>query len=263
MTEDGVDKTALPASLLRGRVAIVTGGARGIGRATVLRLAEAGAGVVINYARNEAAAEEVARLAREFGVQALPLQADVSEVGQTDALVAATVKHFGRVDLLVANAGIWEGAPVEEMSEALWDRVIDANLKGTWTACRAVVPFMKEQGSGSIVIVSSTAGQRGEAGYSNYAASKGGQISFTKSLAAELAPNIRVNSVAPGWVDTELNDVVFGDTPFKQKIVDTIPLGRVATADDIALAITFLASDWAASITGEILNVNGGSVLCG
>jgi 3-oxoacyl-[acyl-carrier protein] reductase len=263
MAEDGEDKTALPASLLRGRVAIVTGGARGIGRATVVRLAEAGADVVINYARNEEAAEEVARLAREFGVQALPLRADVSDVSQTAALVDATVKQFGRVDLLVANAGIWEGAPVEEMSEALWDRVIDANLKGTWTACRAVVPFMKEQGSGAIVIVSSTAGQRGEAGYSNYAASKGGQISFTKALAAELAPSIRVNSVAPGWVDTQLNEVVFGDAPFKQKIVDTIPLGRVATADDIALAIAFLASDWAASITGEILNVNGGSVLCG
>lgn len=263
MAEDGVDKTPLPASLLRGRVAIVTGGARGIGRATVLRLAEAGADVVINYTRNEEAAEEVARQAREFGVQALPLRADVSDLAQTASLVDATVKQFGRVDLLVANAGIWEGAPVEEMSEALWDRVIDANLKGTWTACRAVVPLMKEQGSGSIVIVSSTAGQRGEAGYSNYAASKGGQISFTKALAAELAPSIRVNSVAPGWVDTELNGVVFGDAPFKQKIVDTIPLGRVATADDIALAIVFVASDWAASITGEILNVNGGSVLCG
>jgi 3-oxoacyl-[acyl-carrier protein] reductase len=263
MAEDIVNRTALPASLLRGRVAIVTGGARGIGRATVLRLAEAGADVVINYARNEEAAEEVARLAREFGVRALPLRADVSDVGQTAALVDATVKQFGRVDLLVANAGIWEGAPVEEMSEALWDRVIDANLKGTWTACRAVVPLMKEQGSGSIVIVSSTAGQRGEAGFSNYAASKGGQISFTKALAAELAPSIRVNSVAPGWVDTELNGEVFGDAPFKQKIVDTIPLGRVATADDIALAIVFVASDWAASITGEILNVNGGSVLCG
>jgi 3-oxoacyl-[acyl-carrier protein] reductase len=263
MAEDIVNRTALPASLLRGRVAIVTGGARGIGRATVLRLAEAGADVVINYARNEEAAEDVARLAREFGVRALPLRADVSDVGQTAALVDATVKQFGRVDLLVANAGIWEGAPVEEMSETLWDRVIDANLKGTWTACRAVVPFMKGQGSGSIVIVSSTAGQRGEAGYSNYAASKGGQISFTKALAAELAPSIRVNSVAPGWVDTELNGEVFGDAPFKQKIVDTIPLGRVATADDIALAIVFVASDWAASITGEILNVNGGSVLCG
>ena len=180
MAEDDKDKTPLPASLLRGRVAIVTGGARGIGRATVLRLAEAGADVVINYARNEEAAEEVARLAREFGVRALPLRADVSEVDQAAALVEQTVEQFGKVDLLVANAGIWEGAPVEEMSEQLWDRVIDANLKGTWASCRAVVPFMKRQGHGGIVILSSTAGQRGEAGYSNYAASKGGQISFTK-----------------------------------------------------------------------------------
>jgi 3-oxoacyl-[acyl-carrier protein] reductase len=263
MAEDGVDKTALPASLLRGRVAIVTGGARGIGRATVLRLAEAGADVVINYARNEEAAEEVAHRAREFGVRALPLRADVSGVDQAAALVDRTVEQFGKVDLLVANAGIWEGAPVEELSEAVWDRVIDANLKGTWAACRAVVPFMKKQRRGGIVIVSSTAGQRGEAGYSNYAASKGGQISFTKALAVELAPEIRVNSVAPGWVDTDLNNEVFGDKQFKQKIVDGIPLQRVASADDVALSIVFLASDWAGHITGEILNVNGGAVLCG
>src|SRR6266850_139287 len=263
MVKDVGGSTPLPSKLLSGRVAIVTGGSRGIGRATVLRLAEAGADVVINYIQNEAAAEEVARQARVQGVQALAVRADVADVKQAAALVQKTVQHFDRVDLLVANAGVWEGAPVEEMSEEIWDRVIDANLKGTWTTCRAVVPFMKRQRSGAIIIVSSTAGQRGEAGYSNYAASKGGQISFTKSLAAELAPGIRVNSVAPGWVDTELNEVVFGDAPFKQKIVDTIPLGRVATADDIALAIVFLASDWAASITGEILNVNGGSVLCG
>src|SRR6266850_476660 len=255
--------TALPSKLLSGRIAIVTGVSRGIGRATVLRLAEGGGDVVINYIQNEAAAEEAARQARVHGVQALPVRADVADVNQAAALVQKTVEQFDRVDLLVANAGVWEGAPVEEMSEEIWDRVIDANLKGTWTTCRAFVPYMKRQRSGAIIIVSSTAGQRGEAGYSNYAASKGGQISFTKSLAAELAPGIRVNSVAPGWVDTELNEVVFGDAPFKQKIVDTIPLGRVATADDIALAIVFLASDWAASITGEILNVNGGSVLCG
>ncbi|MEP6921479.1 MAG: 3-oxoacyl-ACP reductase family protein [bacterium] len=256
-------RTALPSSLLRGRVAIVTGGARGIGRATVLRLAEAGADVVVNYARNEAAAEEVARLARSYGARAVAVRADVSDLNQTTALVDSAVKLFGKVDVLVANAGIWDGAPVEEMPEELWDRVVDANLKGTWTACRAVVPHMKKQGSGSIVIISSTAGQRGEAGYSNYAASKGGQISFTKALAAELAPGIRVNCVAPGWVDTELNDGVFSDVTFKQKVLNTIPLGRVATADDIALPIAFLASDWAASITGEIFNVNGGSVLCG
>jgi 3-oxoacyl-[acyl-carrier protein] reductase len=263
MAEADRESIALPSKLLGGRVAMVTGGSRGIGRATVLRLAEAGAYVVVNYVNNEAAAEEVANSARSIGVEAVAIRADVADVGQTAALVDATVKHFGRVDLLVANAGIWEGAPVEEMSEALWDRVIDANLKGTWTACRAVVPFMKEQGSGAIVIVSSTAGQRGEAGYSNYAASKGGQISFTKALASELAPSIRVNSVAPGWVDTELSEDALGDARMKQKIVDAIPLGRVATADDVALAIVFLASDWAASITGEILNVNGGSVLCG
>jgi len=229
----------------------------------VLRLAEAGADVVINYIQNEAAAEEVARQARVHGVQALPVRADVAHVDQAAALVQKTVEQFDRVDLLVANAGVWEGAPVEEMSEEVWDRVIDANLKGTWTTCRAVVPLMKRQRSGVIIIVSSTAGQRGEAGYSNYAASKGGQISFTKSLAAELAPDIRVNCVAPGWVDTELNEGVFADKRFKQKIIDTIPLGRVATADDLALSIVFLASDWAGSITGEVLNVNGGSVLCG
>src|ERR1700730_2685224 len=263
MAKDVGGGTALPSKLLSGRVTIVTGGSRGIGRATVLRLAEAGADVVVNYIQNEAAAEEVARQARGHGVQALPVRADVADVNQAAALVQNTVERFDRVDLLVANAGVWEGAPVEEMSEEGWDRVIDANLKGTWTACRAVVPFMKEQRSGAIVIVSSTAGQRGEAGYSNYAASKGGQISFTKALAAELAPDIRVNSVAPGWVDTELSEDALGDAPMKQKIVETIPLGRVATADDVALAIVFLASDWAASITGEILNVNGGSVLCG
>ena len=263
MVQDVLGSTALPSKLLSGRVAIVTGGSRGIGRATVLRLAEAGADVVINYIRNEAAAEEVARQARVHGVQALPVRADVAHVDQAAALVQKTVEQFDRVDLLVANAGVWEGAPVEEMSEEVWDRVIDANLKGTWTTCRAVVPLMKRQRSGAIIIVSSTAGQRGEAGYSNYAASKGGQISFTKSLAAELAPDIRVNCVAPGWVDTELNEGVFADKRFKQKIIDTIPLGRVATADDLALSIVFLASDWAGSITGEVLNVNGGSVLCG
>jgi 3-oxoacyl-[acyl-carrier protein] reductase len=263
MAEDGTDKTPLPASLLRGRVAIVTGGARGIGRATVLRLAEAGADVVINYARNEEAAEEVAQLAREFGVQAQPSRADVSDVTQAAALVEKTVGQFGKVDLLVANAGIWEGAPVEELSEEVWDRVIDANLKGTWASCRAVVPFMKRQGRGGIVIVSSTAGQRGEAGYSNYAASKGGQISFTKALSSELAPVIRVNSVAPGWVDTDMSNGALGDEQSKQAIMNGIPLQRVASADDVALSIVFLASDWARHITGEILNVNGGAVLCG
>ena len=255
--------TPPPRDLLRGRVAIVTGGSRGIGRAVVLRLAEAGADVVVNYLRHEAAAEGVARGAERFGVKSLAVRADVSNSKETDALVERTLKVFGRCDLLVANAGIWEGAPVEELSEESWDRVLDTNLKGTWTSCRAVVPAMKRQGSGSIVMISSTAGQRGEAGYANYAASQGGQISLCKSLAAELAPHVRVNCVAPGWVDTELNDPVFSDKSFKRKTADAIPLRRLASADDVAMSVLFLASDWARHITGEILNLNGGAVLCG
>ncbi len=249
---------------LQGRVAVVTGGSRGIGRATVQRLAELGASVVVNYSRDEQAAAEIVREVEALGVKALAVRADVSRLEEAERVVSATLEEFGRLDILVCNAGIWEGAPVEEISEELWDRVLDINLKGTWTMCRAAVPSMKSQRSGRIVIVSSTAGQRGEANVSNYAASKGGQISFTKSLATELAAHgITVNSVAPGWVETEMNTGVFADESFRQKIEKTIPLGRIASADDIAHAIVFLCTDWARHITGEVLNVNGGSVLCG
>jgi 3-oxoacyl-[acyl-carrier protein] reductase len=253
----------LPQELLRDRVAIVTGGSRGIGRATVQRLAEAGAHVLVNYFTHDREAELAVRSARDLGVEALPVQGDVSRGDTAERLVDAALEHFGQVDVLVANAGIWEGAPVEEMPERLWDRVLDANLRGTFTCCRAVVPCMKARGRGSIVVVSSTAGQRGEAGYSNYAASKGGQISFAKSLATELAPQIRVNCVAPGWVDTEMNDPVFHNNGFKRHVEDAIPLRRIASPDDIALSVAFLASDWSRHITGEVLNLNGGSVLCG
>jgi 3-oxoacyl-[acyl-carrier protein] reductase len=249
---------------LQGRVAVVTGGSRGIGRATVQRLAELGASVVVNYARDEQAAATVVREVEELGVKATAVRADMSVLEDAERLVSLTLEEFGRLDMLVCNAGIWEGASVEEISEELWDRVLDINLKGTWTICRASVPVMKRQKFGRIVIVSSTAGQRGEANVSNYAASKGGQISFTKSLATELAADgITVNSVAPGWVDTEMNEGVFADESFRQKIEQTIPLGRIASADDIAHAIVFLCTDWARHITGEVLNVNGGSVLCG
>jgi 3-oxoacyl-[acyl-carrier protein] reductase len=263
MGENHRSDTKLPQDLLRDRMAVVTGGSRGVGRAVALRLAEAGANVCISYVRQQEMAEEVARSCAEFGVEALAVRADVADLKQAEALAAVALERFGGLDLLVANAGIWEGAPVEEMSEDLWDRVIDANLKGTWAACRAAVPSMKKRGRGSIVIISSTAGQRGEAFYSNYAASKGGQISFTKSLATELAPDIRVNAVAPGWIDTEMSDSVLADEASRQKVVEAIPLRRIASADDVALAVLFLASDWARQITGEILNVNGGSVLCG
>ena len=256
---------SFPSHLLRDQVAIVTGGSRGIGRATVQKLAEAGAHVVVNYLEQAELAQRAASEARELGVRAIAVQGDVSNSDEAAALVEHALGEFGRLDLLVANAGIWQGAPVEEMTDEVWDKVINFNLRGTWTVCRAAVPALKRQGSGSIVIVSSTAGQRGEAGYSNYAASKGGQISFAKSLATELAPAIRVNCVAPGWVDTELNDPVFGPgkNGYKHEVAQAIPLQRIATADDVANAIVFLGSDWARHITGEVLNVNGGAVLCG
>lgn len=249
---------------LEGKVALVTGGSRGIGRACVMQFAKLGAGVAINYLKEEGAAAEVLGEAEKYGHRALAVQADVSRLEDAGRLVSSVIEEFGRLDFLVCNAGIWEGAPVEEMSEELWDRVIEINLKGTWAVCHAAVPQMKRQKEGRIVIVSSTAGQRGEANVSNYAASKGGQISFTKSLAAELAPyGINVNSVAPGWVETEMCEEVFADASYRRSVERTIPLGRVAGVDDIARPIVFLCTEWARHICGEVLNVNGGSVLCG
>jgi 3-oxoacyl-[acyl-carrier protein] reductase len=262
MNNKVVDKK-LPGNLLSGKTAVVTGASRGIGHATALRLAEAGANVVVNYFQHRDDANQTVAECEALGVRAIPVQADVSKVADAQRLIDTAIENFGKIDILVANAGIWEGAPVEEMSERLWDKVLDANLKGTWTVCQAATQAFKKQGAGNIVIVSSTAGQRGESGYSNYAASKGGQISFTKALASELAPTIRVNCVAPGWVDTGLNEEAFADEAFLRRVVDGIPLKRVATADDIALSIVFLASDWSRHITGEILNNNGGAVLFG
>ena len=249
---------------LRGRVALVTGGSRGIGKAIVELLSELGAHVVVNYVKGQEAAEAVVHAARGRGVEAISLQADVANPLEAQRLIASTVEHFKRIDILVCNAGIWEGAPLEEMSEELWDRTIDINLKGTWTVCRAAVSQMKTQRSGKIVILTSTAGQRGEANYSNYAASKGAQIAFTKSLAEELGEwGINVNAVAPGWVDTEMTREALSDPGQRAVIAATIPLGKIGLPEDIAAPVAFLCSDWSRHITGEILNVNGGSVLCG
>ena len=249
---------------LADKVAVVTGGSRGIGKAVVSMLASLGAHVVVNYVKDEAAAIAAVNLAQSHNVKALAIQADVSKLSAAERLLQETVEHFARVDFLICNAGIWEGGPVESISEDLWDKTLDINLKGTWSVCRAAVPFMKQQIFGRIVIVSSTAGQRGEPNYSNYAASKGGQISFTKSLAPELGPfGINVNCVAPGWVDTEMTTEALGDAAQQESIIKGIPIGRVATPEDIAGAIVFLCSTWANHITGEVLNVNGGSVLCG
>ncbi|HEY8203708.1 MAG TPA: 3-oxoacyl-ACP reductase family protein [Pyrinomonadaceae bacterium] len=249
---------------LANRIAVVTGGSRGIGRAAVDCFAKLGASVVVNYLKERKAADDAVSAAQAQGAQGLAIQADVAHPGDAQRLIDATVDRFGRVDFLVCNAGIWEGGPIDQMSEEVWDRTIDLNLKGTWAACRAATPHMKKKGFGRIVIISSTAGQRGEGNVSNYAASKGGQISFTKSLAAELGPfGITVNAVAPGWVDTDMCADAFAQPGFKKSIEDSIPVGRVATPEDIAWPIVFLCTDWARHINGEILNVNGGSVLCG
>lgn len=249
---------------LADRVALVTGGSRGIGKAVVLLLASHGAKVVVNYVSDEASAAATVDEARARGGDAVAIQGDVSSLAEGERVVKESVERFQRIDFLICNAGIWEGAAVESMPEALWDRTMEINLKGTWSVCRAAAPVMKKQKFGRIVIVSSTAGQRGEAQFSNYAASKGGQIAFTKSLSSELAPSgINVNSVAPGWVETDMTKDVFSDDASREAILKTIPTGRVATPEDIAGPIVFLCSKWADNITGEVLNVNGGSVLCG
>lgn len=249
---------------LATRIALVTGGSRGIGRAITSLFASLGAHVAVNYVQDKAAADTAVNLAQSFGVKALAIQADVSRLDEAERLLKETVDFFGRIDFLICNAGIWEGAPVESIAEVLWDRTMEVNLRGTWSVCRAAVPFMKRQEFGRIVIISSTAGQRGEANFSNYAASKGGQLSFAKSLAPELAPfGINVNCVAPGWVETEMTTDALANSKENEAINRNIPLGRVAKPEEIGGPVVFLCSDWASHITGEVLNVNGGSVLCG
>ncbi|HKO42730.1 MAG TPA: SDR family NAD(P)-dependent oxidoreductase [Pyrinomonadaceae bacterium] len=249
---------------LEDQVAIVTGGSRGIGKAVVELFAQLGAHAVVNYVSDAAAAEAVVETVKGQGRQAIAFKADVSKSAEAHRLIQATLEQFKRIDILVCSAGIWEGDAIESMTDEMWDKTIDVNLKGTWSVCKAVAPAMKQREGGKIVVVSSTAGQRGEAGYSNYAASKGGQIAFVKSLAVELAPwKINVNAVAPGWVDTDMTKEALGNSESRAAIASNIPIGAVATAEDIARPIAFLCSDWARHITGEVLNVNGGSVLCG
>ena len=260
---EGVVPIQLPNTLFDGKTAVVTGASRGVGRATALRLAEGGANVVVNFLSNSGEAADTVRSCEEKGVGAVAVQGDVSDLVAAQEIARTALDTFGRIDLLVCNAGIWEGAPIEDMSEEVWNKVLNTNLKSAWAMTKACVPAMKKQASGAIVMVSSTAGQRGEANYSNYAASKGGQISFTKALASELGPKIRVNAVAPGWIETAMVRPAFDDPEYYQSVVRSIPLQRVATTDDVALAICFLLSDWSRHTTGEIMNINGGSVLCG
>lgn len=249
---------------LNGKVAIITGGSRGIGAATAILFAKAGAKVIITYTKNKKMADEVVSNVRKLGSDCFAIKADISKPKNSLRVVVQAMKKFGRIDVLVNNAGIWTYGKIGEMKEKVWKETMSVNLDGLFYLTNAVVPIMKKQKSGRIINISSTAGQRGEAEHSHYAASKGGVISFTKAIATELGPyNITVNSVAPGWVETDLNDEVFADKKFREQEKKKIPIKRFATADDIAGPVLFLASDLARHITGEILNVNGGSVLVG
>ncbi len=248
---------------LKGKTALITGASRGIGKATAIILAKAGCDVAINYLSNDRAADEVVKSASALGVRAVKVKADLADRAQTTHMVGEVVKRLGRLDILVNNGGIWKEAAIDTMTEAQLRETVDINLMGVFYAIGAAVPQMKQQRSGNIISISSTAGQRGEPFHSHYAATKGAVISLTKSLAPELAAfNIRVNCVAPGWVDTDMTTDSLA-APDADKILNLIPLGRVGTPDEIAGAVLFLASELSTFITGEILNVNGGAVLCG
>ncbi len=248
---------------LDGRKALITGGSRGIGRAVAILFAKAGADVAINHIRRSQAAEEVQSQIAKLGKECVILKADISLKDEVEAMVKNLTEKWGQIDILVNNAGIWTYGEMGKMNEEVWAETMRINLDAVFYACNAVVPIMRKRERGWIINVSSTAGVRGEALHSHYAASKGALISFTKSLAVELAPyGIRVNCVAPGWVDTDMCEDVFADLEFRKKIQESIPLKRIPPPEDIAGPILFLASDLARHITGEVVNVNGGSVLC-
>jgi 3-oxoacyl-[acyl-carrier protein] reductase len=249
---------------LSNRIAIVTGGSRGIGAATALLLAKAGANVVITYRKDKESAHHISQAIKRVKKECLVLQGNVENPDDCETIVRETMNRFKRIDILVNSAGIWEYNEIGNMSIEAWKRTIDVNLTGTFTMCNLVVPIMKKKKYGKIITISSTAGQRGEAYHSSYAASKGGIIAFTKSIAVELIKhNIWVNCVAPGWVETDMVAPSFKNMKEKKEIQNSIPRGRIASPVDIAGPIVFLVSDLANHIVGEVINVNGGSVLCG
>jgi 3-oxoacyl-[acyl-carrier protein] reductase len=254
-----------PVLSLDGQVALITGGSRGIGAATVRLFVRAGARVVFNYVR---AGSDAEKLVRECGTDVCHAeQADLSGTASSEGLVRAAVEKFGGLDVLVVNHGVWPAGDVDidQMSDKQWHTTIATNLDSVFALLKHGVAQMKRQArGGSIVLISSTAGQRGEAGHTDYAASKGALISMTKGLSTELAPvGIRVNCVAPGWVDTQMTSEALGDGEHREIIHAAIPVGRVGTPEEIAAPILFLCTEYAAFITGEVFNVNGGAVLTG
>jgi len=246
---------------LAGKSVLVTGGSRGIGRATALMCARAGANVGVTYHTRAADAEAVAKEVRGMGRKAYAGGGDLSDRAVVSQIFRETKAAFGGLDGFVANAGVWppEDVPLAAMSDERWQSTLRQNLDAVFLTTRAALKILRP--GGSIVLVSSTAGQRGEAYHADYAATKGALIAMTKSLCGECAPAIRVNCVAPGWVDTEMAAGSLATD--RARIEATIPLGRVPPPEDLAGPIVFMLSELARHITGEVLNVNGGSVLVG
>lgn len=245
---------------LVGKVALVTGGSRGIGRAIALKLAENEADVAINYAGNTAAAEEVKTAIEQMGRKALLVQGSVADTDGVQTIVNTVVKELGRLDILINNAGITRDGLLMRMKEADWDDVMHTNLKGVYNCSKAVLRTMMKQRSGRIVNMASVVGEMGNAGQTNYAAAKAGVIGFTKSLAKEVASRgITVNAIAPGFIATDMTSVLTDDQ--KAEMARTIPLGRAGQPEDVANAVLFLVSEGAAYITGQVLNVDGGMVM--
>ena len=243
-----------------GKVALVTGASRGIGRAIALALAAEGADVAVNYAGSEAAAKEVAAEIEAMGRKAFVIQADIASTEASTAMVDAVVKEFGRVDVLVNNAGITRDGLLMRMKEEDWDAVITTNLKGVFNCTKAAIKYMMKQKSGNIVNISSIVGVMGNVGQANYCAAKAGVIGFTKATAKEVAARgIRVNAIAPGFIKTDMTSVL------SEKVVEAmlagIPLNRLGETEDIAKAVLFLASSDANYITGQTLHVDGGMVM--
>lgn len=245
---------------LLNQVAVVTGGSRGIGRAAALELAAQGARVLVNYQRSHAAAAEVAQQIDAAGGEALVFQADVSDEQQVEAMIAAALARWGRLDVLVNNAGITDDAPLARLRPEQWERVIATDLTSVFLCSRAALPAMRGRGYGRIVNVGSLAGLAGNVGQTNYAAAKAGLVGFTRALAREVAAHgITANVVAPGYIDTELVDTV--SPGIRAWALDVIAVGRFGTADEVAAAISFLASPRASYITGHVLTVDGGWVM--
>ena len=245
---------------LENKVALVTGGSRGIGRAIALEFAARGAAVVVNYNKSPESAEEVVKQIKDSGGKAAAFQADVSDFKQAEALVKYAIETFGDLGILVNNAGITRDQLIMMMPEADWDAVINTNLKSTFNCSKAAVKHMMRKRAGRIINIASVAGQMGNPGQTNYSASKGGQIAFTKALAREIATrNITVNAIAPGFVDTEILDAMTPEV--LEAALKMVPLGRKGKPEEIAYAAAFLASDESAYITGQVLGVDGGMAM--